>query len=104
MKQCLLLAAITGPLITGCAKKTGESTETTAPDPTPAPSPGSARPTLTSAECEAKNGRIVGDIGDGAIHRPDYTCEGGQPPLGSISPGGGEPVPIEGSVCCPAPP
>lgn len=96
-----LVAAVTGLLMTGCGKK-GEAPGTAAPTE-PAPSAGSERPTLTNAECEAKGGRIVGDIGDGAIHRPDYTCEGGQPPIASIRAVEGEPVPIEGSVCCPAP-
>ena len=29
-------------------------------------------------------GRVVGDIGDGAIHRPDHTYEGGRKPLDTI--------------------
>lgn len=91
-------------LLAGCANKSGtESTGSATPppaDPKP-PAAGSDRASMTNAECEAKGGRVVGDIGDGAIHRPDYTCEGGQPPLGNIGPTEGEPVAIEGSVCCP---
>lgn len=102
----VLMAAMTGLLMTGCSKKpASQPTETTTPgEPaaTPAPTGGSERASLTNAECEAKNGRVVGDIGDGAIHRPDYVCESGQPPLGSIRAVDGEPVAIEGSVCCPA--
>ena len=33
--------------------------------------------------------------GDGAIHRPDYTCQSGAKPIGHIALG------VEGSVCCP---
>lgn len=98
MTRYAIQAAVIGLLLmTGCSKKTG------AEPPVEPPSPGAAaeRPSLTTAECEAKGGRVIGDIGDGAIHRPDYTCEGGQPPLGAIAPGEGEPIAIEGSVCCP---
>lgn len=52
------------------------------------------RPSMTAEECEAAGGSVVGDIGDGAIHRPDYVCPSGQPPVGSI------PLGVEGSVCC----
>jgi hypothetical protein len=44
------------------------------PDPE-APSPPEtvgARAALTAAACAAKGGEVVGDIGDGAVHRPDY--------------------------------
>ncbi|HEY8378070.1 MAG TPA: hypothetical protein VIK91_16345 [Nannocystis sp.] len=87
---CLLLA-------TGCPKEGSEGSS--APTPTPAPAQGE-RPSLTSAECEAKGGKVVGDIGDGAIHRPDYRCENGQPPIGTIRAAEGEPIAVEGSVCC----
>lgn len=65
-------------------------------DPTPSDKPG-----LSAADCEAKGGRVVGDIGDGAIHRPEYRCQpSGDPPLGGIVPDPGGPVAIEGAVCC----
>ncbi len=70
----------------------------------PAPSSGegaSERPALTAPECEAGGGVVVGDIGDGAIHRPEYRCPSGAPPSGSIRAEGGGPVAVEGSVCCP---
>jgi hypothetical protein len=61
------------------------------------------RPSLSASDCEAKGGTVVGDIGDGAIHRPDYVCpESGKPPIGTIAADPGGPVAIEGSVCCPA--
>jgi hypothetical protein len=97
-------------LMAGCAKKTGDD-PTGSPTPPadatagePAPSTDGERPAMSTAECNDKGGRVVGDIGDGAIHRPDYKCDGGQPPLGSIRPAEGQPVAIEGAVCCPASP
>ena len=78
----------------------------------PVPSPGAsqepsatedapARPTLTAQACEASGGSLVGDIGDGAIHRPEYRCPNGAKPSGSIRAAEGGPMAIEGSVCCP---
>jgi hypothetical protein len=65
-----------------------------------APSPTTAAP-MTPAQCTAAGGEVVGDIGDGAIHRPEYRCpNSGQPPLGPIEPEPGEPRAIEGAVCC----
>ncbi|HEY0134442.1 MAG TPA: hypothetical protein VGB85_10190 [Nannocystis sp.] len=110
--RCLSLMTMIGLLMTGCANKSAGDSQGDAVPPAageqpaseqPAGSTDAERPPLTTAECEAKSGRVVGDIGDGAIHRPDYTCEGGQKPLGTIKPGEGEPVAIEGSVCCPNP-
>lgn len=65
------------------------------PDQTDDSSPETSRPTMTDAECTAQGGTVVGDIGDGAIHRADYVCPSGSAPIGTI------PVGIEGSVCCP---
>lgn len=59
------------------------------------------RKTVTQAECDAQGGSAVGDIGDGATHRPDYVCASGKPPIGNIAPPEGGPAPIEGAVCCP---
>lgn len=62
---------------------------------------GGAKPELTASACEARGGTVIGDIGDGAVHRPNYTCESnGQAPLGTIVPEDGGPVAVEGSVCC----
>jgi hypothetical protein len=59
------------------------------------------RPQLTAADCEAQGGTVVGDIGDGAIHQPEYRCpDSGEAPIGSISADPDGPVAIEGSVCC----
>jgi len=59
------------------------------------------RPTLTVQDCETSGGSVVGDIGDGAIHRPEYRCANGAKPTGSIRAAEGGPIAIEGSVCCP---
>jgi len=98
------LAILAGLLATGCATKIppADPTGEAAPPAKEAPTnPDAERPSMTAAECEASGGRVVGDIGDGAIHRPDYTCEGGKPPTASVRPAEGEPVAIEGAVCCP---
>ena len=58
------------------------------------------RPELSRAECTDRGGVVVGDIGDGAIHDPNYLCSNGEPPIGTIVPQPGEPIAIEGEVCC----
>lgn len=98
-------------LTMGCNKTGQEDTATPAPAPEePKPEPEPTEPEaqegptelkqLTAAECQAASGTVVGDIGDGAIHRPDYRCANGQRPLGSIRAEQGEPVAVEGAVCC----
>lgn len=63
--------------------------------------PPTERPQLTTTECEAQGGKVIGDIGDGAIHRPDYRCPGtGAPPSGAIVAEPGGPIASEGAVCC----
>ncbi|HYO97554.1 MAG TPA: hypothetical protein VER33_23745 [Polyangiaceae bacterium] len=59
------------------------------------------RPSTTAEACEASGGTVVGDIGDGAIHRPEYRCPSGAAPSASVRPPEGGPVAIEGAVCCP---
>lgn len=102
-----LMIAIAGlglVLTTGCPTGGSDPEPPTTGEPQPEPEPEPTdRPMLTSAECQAQGGAIVGDIGDGAIHRPDYVCESsGQPPIGTIRAAEGEPIAVEGSVCCPA--
>jgi hypothetical protein len=56
---------------------------------------------LTRTECAAAGGTEVGDPGNGMTHRPGFLCpESGEPPIGTIRPQDGEPIAIEGSVCC----
>jgi len=57
-------------------------------------------PELTSAQCASQGGTVVGDIGDGAIHRPDFRCASGASPIGQITYLEGEPIANEGAVCC----
>lgn len=43
----------------------------------------------------------MGDIGNGAIHSPDYICDNnGLPPTDVVVADPGEPIAIEGEVCC----
>ena len=79
-------------LLGGCASKGGTP---------PASVPAGERATLSAAACTEQGGQVVGDIGDGAIHRPEYRCVSGLPPIADIRPAEGEPVAVEGSVCCP---
>jgi hypothetical protein len=98
-------------LLLACNKAKPETTEppSTEPppvttedseDPPPAPDE-TERTSITTADCEAKGGKVVGDIGDGAIHRPDYVCpDTGKPPIGSIAADPAGPTAVEGAVCC----
>lgn len=102
-----LLPLALSMLGSACAKKAAPQSEPPpgAEQPPVDEQPAPARTAMTSAECEAEGGKVVGDIGDGAIHRPDYVCpDNGQPPIGSIAPEGEGPVPVEGAVCCAAAP
>ena len=74
------------------------------PQGTPAGEPANGAPerkAIAQQDCEAQGGTVVGDIGDGATHRPGYVCPSGKPPLGDIAQPPGGPVAIEGAVCCP---
>jgi len=56
---------------------------------------------ISRQECQDQGGTVVGDIGDGAIFEPGYICEvNGQAPSHTIVPQEGEPIAIEGEVCC----
>lgn len=72
------------------------------PEDTPPPADTAApgRRALTSEECTAQGGQIIGDIGDGAIHQPAYVCPSGDVPVGNVVASGEGPTAIEGSVCC----
>jgi hypothetical protein len=97
----LLFAAVAA-----CSKS--QTPTTTTPEPTPTGEPasepatdGGGRPEMTAAACEAAGGKVVGDIGDGAIHQPDYKCaDSGAAPMGTIMPDAGGPAAVEGAVCC----
>jgi hypothetical protein len=91
--------------LAGCGGAQSEPATPSREEPPPAaqPEPGTsgARPTITAQDCEAAGGTVVGDIGDGAIHRPEYVCASGVAPTGAIRAPEGEPMAVEGSVCCP---
>lgn len=86
-----------GSAVLACGGQQPPPNAPSEPEPKPAPE----RPSLTAEACEAGGGVVVGDIGDGAIHRPEYRCANGASPTGSIHAAEGGPIAIEGSVCCP---
>jgi hypothetical protein len=87
-------------LLAAACSRSSSNPPPAAPEPA-APDAGSERRPMTAAACEKEGGKVVGDIGDGAIHRPDYRCpDSGQPPIGSIVAEPGGPTAIEGAVCC----
>jgi hypothetical protein len=56
---------------------------------------------ISRQECQDQGGQVVGDIGDGAIFGADYICENnGLPPTDPVMASSGEPIAIEGEVCC----
>jgi hypothetical protein len=93
-----------GLVLTAACSKPPAAPPSTTPEPGDegVPGPGvEERPGLTAQACEAEGGQVVGDIGDGAIHRPDYRCpDSGEAPLGSIVADPSGPVAVEGAVCC----
>ncbi|HKO46353.1 MAG TPA: hypothetical protein VJV79_01435 [Polyangiaceae bacterium] len=105
----LVVCAALNVGITGCGGASGPAQDPSQAPPqsgsqSPAPTSGeppAGRPTLTAQACEASGGALIGDIGDGAIHRPEYRCPNGAKPTGSIAAAEGGPMAIEGSVCCP---
>lgn len=77
-----------------CGGKQGPAPTPTSPEPSGSASGGNS---LTAQQCQ----EVVGDIGDGAVHRPDYRCaKSGNPPLGPIAASPDQPQAIEGAVCC----
>jgi hypothetical protein len=110
MKVSILLVILTGACIglVGCggASSPAQAPSQAAAQPNPEATPSSdeamaARPKLTAQACEASGGAVVGDIGDGAIHRPEFRCPNGAKPIASVGAVEGEPIAVEGAVCCP---
>jgi len=92
--------AIEGEVCCGASENTsvGEENGLPLPETTDATT---AREEMTHQECMDLNGSVVGDIGNGAIFQDDYLCDSnGLPPLANIVPSEGEPIAIEGEVCC----
>lgn len=61
---------------------------------------GDGKPYITRNECTTNGGIIVGDPGDGSVSRPGYRCASGVEPVAYITYLEGEPISIEGEVCC----
>jgi hypothetical protein len=104
-RECFSLV-IASCVLTACGGSKEPSAAPTDPEaPTEASaeqgSQAPARVELSAEECEAGGGLVVGDIGDGAIHRPDYRCPSGVEPSGTVRAPEGGPMAVEGSVCCP---
>jgi hypothetical protein len=83
----------------GSTPASDETPKTEAPVPSAtdvasAVPPHGARREISQEDCTAKGGTLVGDIGDGATHKPEYRCPSGSPPIGNV------PLGVEGSVCC----
>ena len=55
---------------------------------------------MSVEECGEAAGHVIGDIGDGRVHRADFVCDNGEAPLGIINYQDGEPIATEGAVCC----
>lgn len=103
MSPVLLLLLACGPKPAATVEPGAQPTTPGVPDDGPPVDggpglPGSEvadRPEVTAEQCTADGGSVVGDIGNGAVHSPDYTCDDGQAPVGSVPSG------TEGAVCCP---
>ncbi len=97
MIRIVLSSWVAAIALSGCTKA-DSSTQTPPGDAGETPAAGES---LSAAECEAAGGTVVGDIGNGAIFKPGYTCpQSGQAPLGRIEADPGGPIAVEGSVCC----
>ncbi|MEO0997279.1 MAG: hypothetical protein AAFX58_07150 [Pseudomonadota bacterium] len=99
LRQRILTTVVIAAALCACAPPANDNEPATFPVDADAGNAGQ-RSALTPAQCNEQGGRIVGDIGDGRIHRPDYRCDSGDPPLGVIRYDGSGPRPIEGAVCC----
>ena len=96
---CFLVSACSQADETPAADEQGEGLTSTADKELP-PHELPFRKPMTARECQQEEGFVVGDPGDGRIHRDDYLCLNAQPPLGVIVPIEEGPVDIEGAVCC----
>ncbi len=95
MRLSILILCIILPMASSCSS-IGQQAQ--APEVKEAFAP--SRPALYRQDCLDAGANIIGDIGDGRIHRQDYLCPNNQPPLGTIIYSDGEAMPIEGEVCC----
>jgi len=83
--------------LTGCVGQVSDQSRAVSTSPGLGSTPGMP---MSVEECTAAGGQVVGDIGDGRVHRADYLCNNGEVPLGTINYSDGEPIATEGAVCC----
>jgi len=99
MRTIILTLCVAGLCACGSAEEDAEEAPaepSSGQEQLPPPPASADREDLTAEECEGRGGTVVGDIGDGAIHRAEYRCADGQEPIATVHVG------VEGSVCCPA--
>jgi hypothetical protein len=88
-------------VLAACGSSKPAPAPTTEPAPTTTGHEQGSDMSMTAQQCTDQGGEVVGDIGDGAIHQPDYKCpKSAQPPIGHIAAEPGKPAAIEGAVCC----
>ncbi len=83
--------------LTACVSHVSDQTSAVSSFPGLGSTPGMP---MSVEECDEAGGRVIGDIGDGRVHRTDYVCDNGQAPLGTITYKDGEPIDTDGAVCC----
>ncbi len=93
------IGALTCTLVfaTACAPQSDVEQDRSNPLPVPTES---KRKAITAGACEGGGGQVIGDPGDGSVHRAGFRCPNGEPPLGVIGSEPDEPIMIEGAVCC----
>jgi len=87
-------------LLTSCAVPTSEVSQPNNELLDSMPGSGAVRSGITLEQCRKEGGSVIGDIGDGRIHKVDFLCDSGDKPLGYIVYRANEPIPSEGAVCC----
>ncbi|MFK7997030.1 MAG: hypothetical protein AB8B87_23040 [Granulosicoccus sp.] len=55
---------------------------------------------MSREECTSMGGIVIGDIGNGAIFKPEYRCESGLSPIARVTALDDEPIATDGEVCC----
>lgn len=100
MKHLILILLLPALSLAACPTPDQPQERTSMPQGFPKGQKG-PNATMTADQCKAAGGSVVGDIGNGAIFKPDYTCESnGKAPLARIASEEGKPIATEGAVCC----
>ena len=87
-------------LLTACVKSVPEVAQPGSKLGYPVLGGSAERSGLTLQQCRKQGGSVIGDIGDGRIHRANFVCASGRKPLGYIIYNENQSAPIEGAVCC----